>query len=82
MYRALIGNRCPNYVIGFILDESGSVAPSDWLKLVKFTKEMAKMAKLAKAGKCSNILEFYKWKSSICAHCSENPITNKGLFQA
>ena len=49
---------CPKYDVGFILDGSGSVHANNWLKELKFTKEVAKLAKITKDGSRAAVISF------------------------
>ena len=49
---------CPYYDVGFILDGSGSVHKANWLKELKFTKEVAKLAKITKDGSRAAVISF------------------------
>ena len=49
---------CPYYDVGFILDGSGSVSKQNWLKELKFTKEVAKLAEITKDGSRAGVISF------------------------
>ena len=49
---------CPRYDVGFILDGSGSVHAKNWLKELKFTKEVAKLAEIQKDGSRAAVISF------------------------
>ena len=49
---------CPKYDVGFILDRSGSVHAKNWLKELKFTKEVAKLAGVEKDGSRAAVISF------------------------
>lgn len=49
---------CPYYDVGFILDGSGSVTKTNWLKELKFTQEVAKLAEISKDGSRAGVISF------------------------